>query len=389
MTLIRCTKCMLPETYETIEFDQEGVCNICRSAEYKSSGVNWNKRKLMLDKVIEEHRGKYDYDCIVPFSGGKDSTFQLYYLIKEYKLKPLVIRFNHGFMRPTIEDNVINTLKKLGADIIEFTPNWKVVKKLMREAFIKKTDFCWHCHTGIYAYPIRMAIKFNVPLIFYGEPQSEFTANTLYSEDTIEYENEERFNSSRNLGITAGQMFDAINSEEDPVDKRDLIPYTFPDKKDIEKYKILPLTLGSFIPWDHVAQTDLIKKELDWKCDDLEGVPSGCNSSCEKIECYMQGPRDYIKFVKRGYSRVSQITSFDIRNERMTREEAIKIVDLEGRRPNSINILLDFMKMSEEEFINILKEQSVAPYKHDFNCEELAEKTWDYKHWYREDKTKK
>ena len=91
--------------------------------------IDWDKRKLLLDEIIEKHRGKYDYDCIVPFSGGKDSTFQLLYLIKEYGLKVLVIRFNHGFMRPTIEANVQNTLKQLGADIIEFTPTGKSLKE--------------------------------------------------------------------------------------------------------------------------------------------------------------------------------------------------------------------------------------------------------------------
>ena len=85
----------------------------------------------MLDEVIEKYRGKYDYDCIVPFSGGKDSTYTLYYLMKEYNIKPLVVRFNHGFMRSNHEKNVERTLKKLGADFISFTPNWKIVKKLM------------------------------------------------------------------------------------------------------------------------------------------------------------------------------------------------------------------------------------------------------------------
>lgn len=386
MVLKRCTRCMLPETYETIEFNADGVCNICVSNEHKKDSIDWNKRKLMLDTIIEEHRGKFDYDCIVPFSGGKDSTFQLYYLIKEYKLKPLVIRFNHGFMRPTIQENVISSLKQLGADIIEFTPNWKIVKKLMRESFVRKTDFCWHCHTGIYAYPVRMAIKFNVPLIFYGEPQSEVSATTLYSQDLIEYESEERFNSLRNLGITVDEMYEAINSKDDPIDKRDLIPYTFPEKEDIKKYKIQPLTLGSFIPWDYVKQTEIIKKELGWKCDDLEGIPHGCNSSCEKIECFMQGSRDYIKFVKRGYSRITQITSVDIRNNRTTRQEAEKLVFFEGRRPHSLDILLDYINMSKEEFNKILLKQSVAPYKHNFNEEIMAEKTWDFDQWYKENK---
>lgn len=97
-SLRSCTRCHLPETYETIEFDPEGVCNICRSAENKHSLIDWTERKKLLDELIEKHRGKYAYDCIVPFSGGKDSTFQLYYLIKEYNVKPLIVRFNHGFL---------------------------------------------------------------------------------------------------------------------------------------------------------------------------------------------------------------------------------------------------------------------------------------------------
>ena len=172
--LNHCSRCNLPETYETIEFDQKNVCNVCKGAEYKQTKIDWNERKKLLDQIIEEYRGKYSYDCIVPFSGGKDSTFQLYYLMKNYNLKPLVVRFNHGFLRETILNNGIRTLKKLGADFIEFTPNWKIVKRLMLESFKRKTDFCWHCHTGIFSYPLRLALLYKVPLIFYGEPQAEF-----------------------------------------------------------------------------------------------------------------------------------------------------------------------------------------------------------------------
>ena len=89
----KCVKCGLPETYETIEFDDSGLCNICIQHSYKVDKIDWSKRKEHLDQIIEDNRGKYEYDCIVPFSGGKDSTFTLYYLIKEYNLKPLVVQF--------------------------------------------------------------------------------------------------------------------------------------------------------------------------------------------------------------------------------------------------------------------------------------------------------
>ena len=162
----KCIKCGLPETYETIEFDNNGVCNICNQNHFKSGKVDWDSRKGMLNDLVEKYRGKYEYDCILPFSGGKDSTFTLYYLMKEYGLKPLVIQFNHGFMRPTLKENNERTLKKLGVDVLSFTPNWKVVKKLMLESLIRKGDFCWHCHTGIFSFPMHMALKFNTCLLY-------------------------------------------------------------------------------------------------------------------------------------------------------------------------------------------------------------------------------
>ena len=211
--LRKFNKCQLPETYETIEFDDKGTCNICEGARHKTEEIDWSKRKLMLDKLIEENRNKYSYDCIIPFSGGKDSVFQVYYLMKEYNIKPLLVRFNHGFIRKTIQENVNMVLKKLGVDFIDFTPNWRIVKKVMLEAFKRKTDFCWHCHTGIYSYPIRIALMHKVPLIFYGEPQAEFNTYYDYNLEDFDYENEERFNMIRTLGITAEDMHGMINSK--------------------------------------------------------------------------------------------------------------------------------------------------------------------------------
>ena len=80
----RCVKCGLPETQETITYDGEGICSICRQHEVKHGVINWAERKRVLGVVVEKYRGKHDYDCIIPFSGGKDSTWTLYYLVKEY-----------------------------------------------------------------------------------------------------------------------------------------------------------------------------------------------------------------------------------------------------------------------------------------------------------------
>ena len=140
MELQRCNRCVLPETHETIVFDEEGVCNICRQHEYKQKQVDWDTKKKELNELIETYRGKYEYDCIVPFSGGKDSTWTLYYLVKECGLKPLVVRFDHGFLRSIVLENTTRVIRKLGVAFHHFTPSWNVVRKLMLQAFLEKGE---------------------------------------------------------------------------------------------------------------------------------------------------------------------------------------------------------------------------------------------------------
>ena len=387
--LNRCVKCDLPETYETIDYDKTGTCNLCNSFEYKKKDIDWKKRKQLLDQLIEKFRGKSDYDCIIPFSGAKDSTFQLYYLMKEYKIKPLVVRFNHGFLRETVLNNTTRTLKKLGADFLEFTPNWKIVKKLMMEAFRRKTDFCWHCHTGIFSYPLRLALMYKVPLVFYGESTAEFENYYDFRDDKIDYYDEKKFNIKYTLGITAQDMHGMINKKDDPVDIRDLLPYTFPDKEEIKKLKLTPVALGSFIDWDATKQTDIIKKELGWENDELEHVPSEYNKNGDKIECFMQGTRDYVKWLKRGYSRMTQINSLLVRNGKMSESKAKELNEkYDGLKPHSLEIFLEYMGLEEKEFNEIIQKMVIPPHEPNFHNNNVAKKTRDFDNWYRENNYK-
>jgi N-acetyl sugar amidotransferase len=381
----RCTRCGLPETYETIEFDELGVCNICRQHEYKQGKVDWEVRRVMFENLIAEFRGKYDYDCIVPFSGGKDSTFTLYHLVKEYRLKPLVVQFNHGFMRKTLLANNERTFKALGVDVISFTPNWKVVKRLMREALIRKGDFCWHCHTGIFSYPMHVAIKFNVPLVLWGEPSSEYTAYYDYHDDEVEVVDETRFNRFVNLGITAEDIKGMIERDFD-LDPRDLLPYTYPSIRDLKRIRYQSVCLGSYIPWDVKRQSQLIMDELGWQGDQVEGMPPD-QYIYEKIECQMQGVRDYLKFLKRGYSRVTQMTALDIRNGRMNKDEADRLIsEWEGKKPPSLELFLEYLEMTEADFNEIASKLVVPPFKPDFQAIQWGGRTPDFDTWYRERK---
>ncbi len=375
--LRRCNRCLLPETHETLVFDDKGVCNICRAIEYKQTKVDWDAKKKELDQLIEEHRGKYAYDVIVPFSGGKDSTWTLYYLVKHYKVKPLVVRFNHGFLRPTVKENTEKVTRELGVAVHDFTPNWHVVRKVMLQTFLEKGDFCWHCHTGIFAYPMQVAIKENVPLVMWGEPSAEYTA--YYSYDQPEEVDEKRFNRFVNLGISAQDMYVRLQGEVDP---RDLKPFMYPPLSELRRLKYRSLCLGSYVPWDTKRQSEILMKELGWKGDQVEGRPP--QYPYEKIECYLQGTRDWIKYVKRGYSRSTHLASIDIRQGRLDREEGVKMVeDHEGKRPPSLDLFLKFVGLTEEEFNEIASSHAVSPWKFDPANAKMDKRLPDFDQWNR------
>ncbi len=381
--LKKCSQCGLPETYETIEFDGQGVCNICNQKSYRDGAIDWDARYAILADLIEQYRGKHDYDCIVPFSGGKDSTYTLWRLVTDFKIKPLVVQFDHGFMRRGLRENNLRTFKKLGVDVLSFTPNWKLVKRLMLEALVRKGDFCWHCHTGIFSYPMHVALRYEVPLVFWGEPSSEYTAYYDYRDDEIEEVDEERFNRFVNLGITAEDMAGMIDADFE-FDRRDLAPFTYPPLRSLKRLGYRSVCLGSFIPWDVRKQVGIIERELGWKGDQVEGMPWDAYPY-EKIECFMQGMRDYIKYMKRGYSRVSQMVALDLRNGRIEKEAADRLVEqFEGRKPPSLEIFLEYLGLTEDEFNSIVMKTVVPPHAPDLASLEVAPRTWDFDQWYRE-----
>lgn len=356
-----CTKCVTPETAETNKFGGDGVCSVCIQIDNKAK-INWDERKEDLNNLIAKYKNQNSYDCIIPFSGGKDSVFALYYLVKNYNIRPLVVRFDHQFLRSKVIQNTEMVINKLGVDFINVKTNFEIIKKTMIESLIRRGDFCWHCHVGIAALPIRMAIEKKIPLIFYGEPSAEYAS--FYSYEDKEELNVEKFNKAINLGINAEDMYQMIKERYPNSNLRleDFKSYMFPTQRELKINNIKALYLGNYIPWDVRKQVKIIKDELGWEGDEVEGIPP--EYDYEKIECMMQGVRDYIKFLKRGFGRTSHLASIDIRNKRLSREEGLDLTKMyDGKKPKSLSIFLKLINMNEKEFYEVVKKHVVLPHK--------------------------
>ena len=376
--LQRCIKCTLPITWETLNFDQNGVCNICRNWEAKTESVDWEERERILLKIFEgvkERNKDREYDCIVPFSGGKDSTYTLYAIVRKYGLKPLVVSFDHGFYRPKTIENRTRTFKKLGVDVINFTPNWKIVKKLMLESLIRKGDFCWHCHAGVFSYPMQFAVKFNIPLLIWGEGGGEYETYFRYAE--LEETDEWKYNRRIIMGMRAEDLAGFIN-----VELRDLSPFIYPSKEELDKVGVKSLPLGNYIQWNQEKFAETIQKELGWNYDEVESLYPD-ELGFDKVECMMTGIRDYIKYLKRGFSRITHRTTIDIKQGRISRDEGLVLIrKYEHRKPASLPIFLKMLDLSEDEFNRICLNQLIPPaIAVDPDTIPVGKKLWDQDLW--------
>jgi len=380
----RCNVCTLPITWETLYFDDNGVCNMCKQWKTKSEETDWEERKKLFISIVEEEKRKQKeknnpYDCIVPFSGGKDSTFTLYELVRKYKLRPLVVSYDHWSYRPRTYDNRKRTFRRLGVDVITFTPNWRIVKKLMLEALIRKGDFCWHCHAGVVSYPMQIDINFDVPLVIWGEGGGEYEA--YFKFEDLEENDEWKMNRRVFLGMRAVDLAGFIGE-----DVRDLSPFIYPPKDELERVGVKSFPLGKFIPWNQEKNAELIRKELDWQYDEVESMYPG-QLTFEKVECERQGIRDYVKYLKRNFSRITHRTTIDIKQGRINREKALELINkYERRKPHSLKRFLEILGLTEEEFNEICLMHVIKPAKRlDPSLFPVGAKLWDEDSWFRDE----
>ena len=363
-----CAKCLIPETQDSVKFDELGVCNMCGVAEGRDTEIDWDQRLEDLNKIFEKHRGKHAYDAIVPFSGGKDSAWTAYVLRKRFNLKILLVTFDSHFRRPQHIENMERVVRTLGCEQVTMKAADDVIKKTMLESLKRRGDYCWFCHTGVVATPFKAALMYQVPLIIWGEPGTEYGGG-YYNYQSKTPPTERWFNRQINLSINAEDMVGFL----DDVDLRDLEPFRLPDWKKMIELGVDSIHLGDYIKWDAPKQYEIINKELGWQMAEVENLHPRYHY--EKVECYLQGVRDYLRYIKRGNSRTMQRANLDIRTGALSRDEAEEMIWYDRQRPASLDTVLSYLGIDENEFMKIALDHQVYPHRHDPDKVIKAQKT--------------
>lgn len=348
--LTYCKRCVMPDTKPDLHLDEQGICNACRSFERRRE-IDWDARLKELHEVLNKYRKRdgSNWDCIVPVSGGKDSTYQVVRML-QLGLNPLCVTSTTCDLSPLGRLNIEN-IKKLGVDYVEISPNPVIRAKLNRLGLTQVGDISWPEHVGIFTIPVRAAVQFNVPLIVWGEnSQNEYGGPAAASENsTLNRRWLEEFG-----GLLGMRVSDLLGQEG--IEKKHLINYTYPTDEELSRVGVTGLFLGHYIPWDGLSNT-LIAQANGFIS--YGKVVEGSMVNYENLDNHQTGIHDYFKFLKFGFGRATDLACLHVRRGRLTRADGLAAVrKLDGKFPHeylgkSLSDILYPLDISVDEFVRL------------------------------------
>lgn len=346
-----CKTCLMPDTKPYISFDENGICNACLAHEKKKQilgGIDWDAREKEFEKIVLDAKSKNApfYDVLVPVSGGKDSLTQVHRLLK-YDLRILAVNVDYGIKTEVGIFN-LSLVPKMGANLITYRPVLPLHQRLIRIGFEDFGDPDLLSHTLLHAYPLHVALQFKIPLVLHGENSAfEYGGNKELAQKNA-MSRDWFTNYAANCGHDARFISGRYGI---PMEKLRL--YDFPDE--LEHSDTRSIFMSYYFFWDSEEHLRIAQK---YGFKSLDKPSEGTYRNFVGIDEKINRLHQYLKVLKFGYGRATDHACEDIRNGRLTREQAkllVKKHDLLDVSDYYVNDFIDFIGMTREEFLDIIE----------------------------------
>lgn len=358
-SIIRCTRCILPDSTPGISFDEYGVCNICNS--YHALFFDWD---AVSQKKEEEFRNillaakelKRPYDCLIPLSGGKDSTYALYVASKVYGLNCLSVTFDNGFLSEQAKVNIQNATQATGTDHLIYHLDQEKALDIFKIFLTKTGDFCSACMRGI-NHSIESAVMlYRIPLVIKGSGRRvQYVSQTgISSSNSAPYfrnvlKGEPELEQSRQL-CSGHRTYEHFKTGEMLFKLLRVSPVT------IMRFQPLFIGMYDYIYRPYPEIIEIITREMGWSQKD---------EKFEHLDCEFHDIPFYIQSLRlRNITPETLHSSGLVRQGIMTRDEAMEL-DARlagGGPPKALQTLLNRMDLTEEEFVRMVSEKENAPF---------------------------
>ncbi len=326
--MVVCSTCVLPESYPGIQFDEDGVCNLCRQhmAGAASTAGSFSCEEDLLEVLAGWKDKSRKYDVLVPASGGVDSSFALVKLVETYGLRPLVYHNDHGYEDPTATENVRKLCRKLNVDLIFWqydTPFMKKLWKYLNGNYLEDTSACYICGNMLYLNAIELACRFDIPLVVNGYSKGQ--ADLISDKE----QGRRRFENMMALMAHDRDFFNELTRKYEYLGRQKIFEkrgdLEHPGQKD--RILVLPFFVFQFYKTDKQFLKEECRRRFDWQ-------PQETNYPRRTTNCRMIWLNTHMDLKKMGYSVYHAEYSRLIREGEITREQALE--DLEFSPPGNI-----------------------------------------------------
>lgn len=358
-----CTRCVMsnqrPSSYPefrhtidrktpTLHIDDEGVCDACRYSDRKEQ-IDWEGREREFLRLLDQYRRDDGaYDCLVPGSGGKDSAYAAHLLKYKYGMHPLTVTWPPTLYTDYGFQNYRNWIEIGGFDNVTFKPSGRVHRLLTRLAIENLLHPFQTFILGQKNLAPKVAMKYEIPLVFYGEPEAEYGNPVAETESSLR---DASYFVSRNLddlylgGVSVPELTSRYG-----LTLLDLMPYLPADHREFETSEIAVHYLGYYIKWTPQEAYYYAVENTGFQARPFrtEGTYSKYNSIDDKIDDLHY----YTTYLKFGLGRASYDASQEIRNRHLTRDEGVALVRrFDGEFPQRyFDDVMSYIDMDPSEF---------------------------------------